>query len=221
MSSPVSTAASAPSLLVQAQDWFAPLDWSALFEKSQPVEIDLGAGDGGFIAQRAMHHPGTNFLAVERLLGRARKIDRKGRARRLSNLRVLRMDILYAVKCLCRPASVSAFYLLFPDPWPKKKHQRRRMIRGEFLAAIERALLPGGRFFAATDHAEYFSEIAGAFQTRPGWIARQTADSEWFPEKTDFERQYLDQNKPIGRLQAVWSGRPQREQEPSNLEIDS
>jgi tRNA (guanine-N7-)-methyltransferase len=197
----------AETRFIEPDNWFERLDWKAWFPSPHPVEIDLGAGDGGFVAARAQAHPDTNFIAVERLLGRARKIDRKSRRLGLSNLRVIRMETLYTIRWLVPEASVRAFHLLFPDPWPKKKHHKHRVIRGEFLDAVERALEPGGLFFAATDHAEYFEEIIAAFRGRAGWKSGKVSDEEWFPEKTDFERHFLKEGKAIGRMRAVWRGR--------------
>ena len=191
---------------IEPENWFARLDWKACFPSEQPVEVDLGAGDGGFITARAKAHPQTNFVAVERLLGRARKIDKKARCLGLSNLRVLRMESLYTVKWLLPAGSIRAFHLLFPDPWPKKKHHKHRVIRGEFLGAIEQALAPGGCLFAATDHEEYFGEIVDAFCTRSGWEMHFLKEHEWFREKTDFELQFLSEGKKISRMKAVWKG---------------
>jgi len=201
-----STPQAAQNLFIAPQDWFAALDWPDWFTLPQPIEVDLGAGDGGFVAARAQANPGINFVAVERLLGRARKIDRKGRRLGLANLRVLRIESLYAVRRLFAPGSVRAFYLLFPDPWPKKRHHKNRIIRGEFLGAIERALVAGGQFFAATDHTEYFAEMIEAFRGRPGWTSELVEDRDWFAEKTDFETHFLREGKSIGRMKAVWGG---------------
>jgi tRNA (guanine-N7-)-methyltransferase len=207
------------SAFIEPSDWFVPLEWADWFPAGQPIEVDLGAGDGGFIAERARACPRINFVAVERLLGRARKIEKKARRMKLANLRVLRIETLYAVRWLFPAASIRAFYLLFPDPWPKKKHQRRRIIRaavptggeprhgrGEFLSAVERALEPGGVLYAATDHEEYFEEIRAAFAGRAGWSTSLLDESSWFAEKTDFERQFVREGRKIGRLKALWSG---------------
>ena len=190
---------------IEPESWFALLDWSTWFPAQQPIEIDLGAGDGSFVTARARAHPDVNFVAVERLLGRARKIGKKALRHGFSNLRVLRMESFYTVKWLIPAGSVSAFHLLFPDPWPKKKHHKHRIIRGEFLTTVERALVSGGCFFAATDHEEYFSEILEAFHRRPGWKIHLMENQGWFPEKTDFELSFLSEGKKINRMKAIWN----------------
>ena len=202
------------SLFIEAGDWFKPLKWDDYVPTNQPIEVDRGAGDGGFLVERARVHPNVNFLAVERLLGRARKIDKKARRLALTNLRVLRMESLYAVRWLFPSRSIRTFHLLFPDPWPKKKHHKHRIIRaaygeprqgrGDFLGAIESALEPGGNFFSATDHGEYFAEIFEAFKSQPGWEVARVEDKDWFEQKTDFEIEFQRLKAPIQRLRANW-----------------
>jgi tRNA (guanine-N7-)-methyltransferase len=196
----------AESLFIEPTDWFMPLVWSDWFGTDRPIEVDLGACDGGFIVERARAQPEVNFLAVERLLGRARKIDKKARRLGLANVRVLRMESTYSLQRLVPAASIQAVYLLFPDPWPKTKHQRRRVIRGGFIASLEQALAPGGRIYAATDHGEYFAEIRQAFAGRKGWKSSIVSEADWLAEQTDFEVEFLKAGKTIGRLKAVWLG---------------
>lgn len=134
------------------------LDWPSLFTNDAPVEIDLGAGDGNFAAGRAETHPEVNVLAVERLLGRARKIARKIHRRGLDNLRILRLESAYTMHWLVPRGSVAVVHLMFPDPWPKKRHHKRRLVQPAFAEAVGLALEPGGEFRFTTDHEEYFLE---------------------------------------------------------------
>jgi tRNA (guanine-N7-)-methyltransferase len=142
---------------VEPEDICARLDWSAVFPVERPIEIDLGAGDGGFIAALAQQRPEMNFLAVERLLGRARKIARKAAREKLDNLKVLRLESAYVVEYLLPPGSVSVIHLMFPDPWPKRRHWGNRIIQPEFMTAVATALKTGGEFRFTTDHEEYFN----------------------------------------------------------------
>src|SRR5262245_55971474 len=116
------------SLLISRPDITKRLDYDALFLRSQPVELELGAGDGGFILHYAALHPERNFLAVERLLGRLRKIDRKGRRAGLKNIRGIRLEGGYVLKWMIPPTSLSALHVYFPDPWPKRRHWKRRLV---------------------------------------------------------------------------------------------
>src|SRR5271168_4351891 len=90
-------------------------DWSELFGNEHPVELDLGAGDGGFALAYAKQHPEINLLAVERLLGRVRKIEKRAVRFQLGNIRVLRLEFGYFVKYILPPDSVSVAHIMFPD----------------------------------------------------------------------------------------------------------
>ena len=113
---------------------FQPLDLPAVYGRVAPLEIDLGCGDGSFLAALARESPEKNFLGIERLLGRVRSACRRIERAGLTNARVMRFEISYAVEHLLPPGSVTAFYLLFPDPWPKRRHAPRRLVTESFLA---------------------------------------------------------------------------------------
>jgi len=139
------------------------LDLAKLFAKAQPLEVELGAGDGGFLMEYAKLHPEINFIGVERLLGRARKIGKKGARAGLSNLRVVRLEGSYVLKYLLPPGSVQAAHIYFPDPWPKRRHAERRLINGAFAEIAAQALAPGGKIFLRTDNADYFAQMLQVF----------------------------------------------------------
>ena len=138
---------------------FAPLDFEEIYGRKAPVEVDLGCGDGSFLAALAAENPAKDFLGIERLLGRVRstcqKIERSG----LKNARVLRFEISYAVERLLPENSVASFHLMFPDPWPKRRHAPRRLVTENFLASLHRALAANGTVQIATDEAEYYRQI--------------------------------------------------------------
>jgi tRNA (guanine-N7-)-methyltransferase len=123
------------------------------------LEVDLGCGDGSFLVGSADSNPEHDFLGIERLAGRVRRACRNIERSRVTNARVLRVESFYAVQHLLPPASVEVFHLLFPDPWPKRRHWRRRVVTSDFLAAIHRALVPQGSVRIATDQMDYFQEI--------------------------------------------------------------
>lgn len=183
---------------VPTANLFEPYDWSYLFGNRAAVEVELGAGDGGFILELAARHPERNFFALERLLGRARKIAKRGEERGLRNLKVLRLESSYFIERLCLPESVSVVHIMFPDPWPKKRHHKRRLIQPEFLARLARVLVPGGEVRFTTDHEEYFTWAMELWQAAPGWKDGGTWDAEDDP-RTDFERLFREEGRVIRR----------------------
>ncbi len=123
------------------EDYFAPLDLGQVFPRPGPLEVDLGCGDGRFLVALAERFPERNFLGIEKLAGRVEAACRKGARRGLPNVRVLRIETSYAIQYLLPPASVEVVHLLFPDPWPKERHQRRRIV----TAGISRPGAPSAR----------------------------------------------------------------------------
>ncbi len=135
------------------------MDFVSMFGSARPVEIELGSGDGSFLIHYAAAHPERNFLGVERLLGRLRKIERKGLRLNLQNVRGLRLEAAYVVEWMIPEASVDAIHVYFPDPWPKRRHWRRRLVNHAFAAVAWKALRPGGVLYLRTDHSGYFQQM--------------------------------------------------------------
>jgi len=162
------------------------LDFAAVFGNVHPVELELGAGDGSFLAQYAARWPDRNFLGVERLLGRLRKLDRKARRTGLVNLRGLRLEAAYVLEWMVPPGALSALHVYFPDPWPKRRHWKRRLLNANFTRLTQVALAPGGLIFLRTDHAGYFEQMNEVFHDHAGF-APVTEPAELLALKTDFE----------------------------------
>lgn len=161
------------------------------------MEVDLGCGKGRFLLARAARYPGTPILGIDRMLRRIRKIDNRARRMELANLRLLRLDGYYAVTYLLPRRSVSACYVFFPDPWPKKRHHGNRLFHDRFTDALLEVLQPGGALHVATDHLPYFEDIKALLSRRPELVPMAPFVPEE-EEKTDFERWFEDR-KPIGR----------------------
>jgi len=149
----------APDVEIVPANYFAPLDLEAIYGRSAPIEVDLGCGDGSFLVELAGADPARDFLGIERLLGRVRRTHRKIMQRELTNARVLRVETSYAVRQMLPADSVALFHLMFPDPWPKRRHWGRRVVTEDFFASVHRALVPHGLLRIATDQVVYFREI--------------------------------------------------------------
>ena len=187
-------------------DWFRRLEPGEIFpgRSELPVEVDLGCGDGGFLLAMAEKFPDRNFLGVERLLGRVRKVCREIERRKLSgNARALRLETGYAVEWLLPREFGDRVHLLFPDPWPKKKHHKRRlMCLPDFLRSAHRLLKPGGEFFFKTDHPDYFEAALETQRTIDFFEALPWPEpgDEFFYPVTDFEQQWLDEGRAVHGL---------------------
>jgi tRNA (guanine-N7-)-methyltransferase len=174
-------------IIIALESILDPLLLEQVFPAVRPVELELGAGDGGFLVEWAALRSEHNFIGVERLLGRLRKIERRAVRRGLANVRVVRLEASYFVKYLVPVRSVDALHVYFPDPWPKRKHWRHRLVNEQFPALAERVLVPGGSVYLRTDHEEYFAQMNRVFTAHGGFVAQETP-AALAAVPTDFER---------------------------------
>ena len=182
--------------------WMDPLDWRAVFDHERPIELDIGCGKGSFLLGSARTRPDVNFVGVERLLGRLRRVDRKIQRLGLQNVRLMRVEASYLVSYLVPRTSVSAYHIYFPDPWPKRRHHQRRLISAPFLSNLHCTLHDGGMVNCATDHEEYFQWIQREFRNAAGFTEIQP---EIFPveTQTDFERAFVAAGKLVYRCRWI------------------
>ena len=193
-----------PTLIHPLHSITDPLSPPALFTRAQPLEVELGSGDGSFAVRYAQLHADRNFLAVERLLGRLRKIDRKGLRANLANLRLIRIEAAYLIEYLLPRESVRALHVYFPDPWPKRKHRKNRLVDTRFAELAKRVLEPGGVVHLRTDDEDYFSQMTAVFAANTGFLLAETP-SELSAVLTDFERDFLA--KGVATLRAAYQRR--------------
>ena len=194
----LSDAAGPPSLIFTPESYVQRLDLARMFPAVQPLEIELGSGDGSFLAGYADSHPTINLIGVERLLGRLRKLARKGTRLNLLNLRLLRIEATYFVEYLLPRRSVSAIHIYFPDPWPKRKHRKHRLINHEFVESLRQALRDGGIVYLRTDDADYFEQITAVFGENSAFQESDTP-ADLCERTTDFEKDFLSKGIPTLR----------------------
>jgi tRNA (guanine-N7-)-methyltransferase len=187
-----------PIFLHQPKDYLDPLDWRAVFEREAPLEIDLGCGKGNFLAWAAKSQPEHNFVGVDRQFVRLRKVDKKLQRAGVTNVRLLRIESGYLITKLIPRSTVTAYYVFFPDPWPKRRHANNRLFNPGFVTELHRTLVPNGAVNVATDNTPYFEQIvrlmnaSALFQSEPPLA---------FPEeaRTEFEQLFLAKGNPIHR----------------------
>ncbi len=194
-----------PSVSLRPEDFDREKIFSGIFGRPGPIHIEIGTGKGGFLLNEAKSRPDANFLGIEW----ARKyyrytVDRIGRWG-LTNVRIIRTDAVHFLSEFIPYSSVDCFHVYFPDPWPKKRHHKRRLFCAGNLKHILRGLKTGGELKIVTDHAEYFDAIKKLIAaennrleetefTRPAGAEV----GEWVG--TNFERKYLKQNIKIYTL---------------------
>ena len=172
------------------------LDWPVVFGNNQPVEVELGIGKGRFLLNAAERLPDVNFVGVEWAAKYLRIAQHRAVKRKLHNVRLVRTDAREFVEFFISSRSIKAYHIYFPDPWPKKRHHKRRLFSEGFLREVERTLQEGGRLWLATDFAEYFAAMLDVLATSE---CLEEIDDEWLGAKTNYEEKYLAQGKPIYR----------------------
>ncbi|MCZ6677991.1 MAG: tRNA (guanosine(46)-N7)-methyltransferase TrmB [Candidatus Poribacteria bacterium] len=191
-----------------------PIDWHQLFCNANPVEIEVGCGRGRFLLESAKRYPEINYVGLER----ARKYADRTRERFIkhirhtaltlgerhtpdfANMRLVWSDAAYFIDRYVADGSVQAYHVYFPDPWPRKRHRKRRLFRNEvWLRGLTRTLDPnGGCLHIATDYAEYFYEIHYKLTELPlVYVPPDSIQIEHI--QTNFEMKYRTAGRKIYR----------------------
>jgi tRNA (guanine-N7-)-methyltransferase len=174
-----------------------PLEWAEIFGREAPTDVEIGSGKGKFLCELAARRPDRNLLAVERSPKYHRLCCERAARRGLGNVRVLCTtgeDLLFR---LLAETSVSELFVLFPDPWPKKRHHKRRLIRAEVVAAMARVLRPGSRLLVKSDHAAYAEVIAEVLAAAGGLAPVDPAAAFADLPLTGFEQKYAIEGREI------------------------
>ena len=188
----------APAVELIPDDYFRFLRRAEIFpDTSRVMELDVGSGDGTFLLQLAQHHPERDFLGIERLGGRVKKICRRAGRMGLTNVRVLCLESSYTLGWILPDACATRLHLLFPDPWPKKRHESRRFVQPENLKAMHRVLAPTGELLIKTDDADYFAAAGEVLDTSPMFHRTTWLPAEEFYPQTDFEAQWIKEGRVI------------------------
>jgi tRNA (guanine-N7-)-methyltransferase len=145
----------------------APLDFARAFGRSAPTFLEIGFGMGETTAAIAQARPGDDFLGIEVHGPGVGSLLKRVVEQGLANVRVIRHDAVEVVAAMIPEASLAGIHVFFPDPWPKKRHHKRRLLKPPFVHALARRLLPGGYLHAATDWEDYANEILGVLAAEP------------------------------------------------------
>ena len=195
-------------IAIELDNYCNNIDLQQLFSQANPVEIEVGSGKGTFLVNQAKAHPDVNYLGIEWANKYYKYSMDRVRRWELVNVRVLRADAREFIGRCVPAGSVRALHVYFPDPWPKKRHHKRRFFTQANVLEALRCLGEGGELRTATDHAEYFEQMR-AVLLGDGQIARQVEQIDFLPEDaadegewvgSNFERKYVKEGRAIYTL---------------------
>jgi tRNA (guanine-N7-)-methyltransferase len=179
--------------------------FTEIFGNANPVEVEIGCGKAKFLMARAAEFPHINFLGIDYVWKWMRFAVERTERRSLENIKFLRADAREAVEHGLAKATVSIFHIYFPDPWPKRRHRKRRIVTADFLRALYERLTDVGLIEMATDDRDYYLQMQGAaVQSGMPWRSTRAGSGErLFPArmKTNYEIKYAAVGKSLYYLE--------------------
>lgn len=177
------------------------IDLKQIFPRQAPCYLEIGFGMGTSLLQMAMNHPDRDFIGIEVHRPGVGSTLTRLHEEQLTNLRVINHDAVEVLKHLFADNSLDGVYLFFPDPWHKKKHQKRRIVQTPFVQLIHRCIKPGGHFHIATDWQHYAKHIMGVVSRFDGFI-NEAGDNQYSPRSGRPETKYERRGQRLGH--DVW-----------------
>ena len=174
---------------------FVRLDFTELFGNSNPVILEIGSGKGRFLIGTATERPDLNLIGIEKSLHYHRVIRDRVLKRNLQNVRLINHDAFLVLRDMVPDASLAEIHIYFPDPWPRKKEQKRRIIRPEVLEQFRRTLVDGGWGIYVTDHREYYEVAAPLIEQH--FRAERRIPGPEDPPRTNYEAKYRAEGREI------------------------
>lgn len=188
-----------------------PIVWRELFGNDHLVELEIGMGKGTFLKEQAKTRPEVNFFGIEWANWYWRYASDRLRRHGCLNARTIRAEALFFLREFVSDASLLVLHVYFPDPWPKSRHHKRRLVQEPFLQQAHRTLAPGGRLQIVTDHQGYWEEnIEPLVRAATGFTVvdynRPGSAGEGEFVGTNFERKYQREGRPFYAIAAAKSG---------------
>jgi tRNA (guanine-N7-)-methyltransferase len=186
------------------------LDFAGVFGNAHPVELEIGSGKGTFLLAIGEAKPEHNFIGIEYAKAYADYAADRLRRHNLTNTRMVNAEASWWIRCHIPDNALAAVHVYFPDPWPKTRHHKRRLVQPGFLQEVHRMLVPGGLLRLVTDHADYFAhmqEVLGgqtALQIVPftSPVALKADAPEGSIVGTNFERKYIAEGRTFNAAAA-------------------
>src|SRR4051812_30107388 len=185
-----------------------PINWAELFGNSNPIELEIGMGKGTFLTDQAKARPEVNFFGIEYARWFWRYASDRLRRAGCANARTVRAEASFFFHEFITDSSLSVIHIYFPDPWPKKRHHKRRLIQMPFVQnEVIRTLIPGGRLQLVTDHKDYFEQmeqvIGASAEMKVIDYNRPGSAHEGEFVGTNFERKYQREGRPFYAMAAL------------------
>jgi tRNA (guanine-N7-)-methyltransferase len=194
-----------PSVSIAPEDLNGPIDFEDIFGSNQPIHIEIGTGKAAFLLSQARAMPDVNFLGIE-WAGKFYRyaVDRIGRWS-LTNVKIIRADAASFIAEAIPASTIDCFHIYFPDPWPKRRHHKRRLFSRINLDHLIGPLKPTGRIQIVTDHRQYFRQIQSVLSRRPSRLKEvpfipAAGAAPGRLTATNYEKKYVKQNRPIYSL---------------------
>ncbi|MBL4576337.1 MAG: tRNA (guanosine(46)-N7)-methyltransferase TrmB [Opitutaceae bacterium] len=155
---------------------------SELLPKEGAITLEIGCGHGHFLTEYAKAHPDSTCIGIDLLNGRIERADRKKDRSPEKNLHFLKAEATEFLLALPKQIQIEAYFLLFPDPWPKRRHHKNRLLDSDFLSLAAQKSSPTSPFYFRTDHCDYFEWGRKAFEAHPDWAI--APELNWAFEQT-------------------------------------
>ncbi len=186
------------------------LDWRRVFGREGRVEVEIGIGKGRFLLACAAARPEVLHFGIEWSNEYLRLVETRAERGNLDNVRFVRADASDLVRRAIPEESVSTYYIFYPDPWPKKRHHKRRFLQAANVDALAKTLVPSGWLHVATDHDDYWAVIEPLLDTHPAFARQPAFGGPEFPlpvdgALTNFEAKYEVQGR--SRHRGSWRRR--------------
>jgi tRNA (guanine-N7-)-methyltransferase len=196
-------------ILFDPEELDRPLNLVELFGSIRPVEIEVGCGKGRFLIESAESNPERGYIGLEYAKAYARTITLRSARQRLTNLRLARTEATWFFEECLGDASLDGFHLLYPDPWPKTRHHKRRLIQHSFLRELRRILKPGAQINIATDHRGYYDWMMEHFAAWKGTflldfnVIDSPGELRQFSGRTNYEIKFAEEGRPLHFIKGI------------------
>jgi tRNA (guanine-N7-)-methyltransferase len=197
--------------LLNLPDERGKIAFADIFNNNHPVELEIGSGKGTFLVAIAEAKPEHNYVGIEYAKAYAEFAADRLRRHNLHHTRMVHGEATWWIRCHVPDESLTAMHIYFPDPWPKARHNKRRLIQLPFLKEVHRVLIPGGKLRLVTDHADYFAHMQATLVAQSDLEVIPFDSPVPLKENapagsivgTNFERKYIAEGRPFHSTAAI------------------